>query len=195
MSVLGSHLPLKKCFRIQGTCHTPNTVVLTFCVKVSIKSQQAMKTAMTPMSLAKDPDLRLALGKNYAYVASQSVRPPSPGGRGLFFGWWILRLRLRLRAEWQGGRHTAKSESFRTRETNHKGVWSLVYWLLIDAPCIGFGLILWLLVIDWCLVHWLWIDAVCIGFWLMLCRLVFDWFMCLALNKSGSYRAVCSCIL
>jgi len=24
------------------------------------------------------------------------------GGRGFFVGWWILRLRLRLRAEWQG---------------------------------------------------------------------------------------------
>jgi len=30
-------------------------------------------------------------------------RSPSPGGRGFFVGWWILRLRLRLRAEWQGG--------------------------------------------------------------------------------------------
>ena len=53
MSVLGSHLPLKECFRIQGTCHTPNTVVRTFFVNVSIKSQQAMKTAMTPMSFAR----------------------------------------------------------------------------------------------------------------------------------------------
>ena len=30
-------------------------------------------------------------------------RPPLSGGRGLFVGWWILRLRLRLRAEWQIG--------------------------------------------------------------------------------------------
>ena len=28
--------------------------------------------------------------------------PPSPGWRGLFIGSWILRLRLWLRAEWQG---------------------------------------------------------------------------------------------
>ena len=48
----GLNLPLKEFLRIQGTCHTPNTVVLTFCVNVSIKSQQAMKTAMTPMSLS-----------------------------------------------------------------------------------------------------------------------------------------------
>jgi hypothetical protein len=34
--------------------------------------------------LRKDPALRLALGKNNAYAASQSVRLPSPGGRGLF---------------------------------------------------------------------------------------------------------------
>ena len=52
-SVLGSLLPLKEFFKIQGSCHTPNTVVLTFCVNVSIKSQQAMKTAMTPMSFAR----------------------------------------------------------------------------------------------------------------------------------------------
>ena len=55
--------------------------------------------------LRKDPALRLALGKNNAYAASQSLLsgfenkilgnrqrlqaldgPPSPGGRGLFFG-------------------------------------------------------------------------------------------------------------
>jgi len=49
--------------------------------------------------LRKDPALRLALGKNNAYAARQSVRPPSPGGRGLSFGGWILRLRLQLSAE------------------------------------------------------------------------------------------------
>ena len=38
---------------LQGSCHTPNTVVLTFCVNVSIKLQEAMKTAMTPMSFAR----------------------------------------------------------------------------------------------------------------------------------------------
>jgi len=52
-SVLGSLLPLKEFFKIQGSCHTPNTVVLTFCVNVSIKLQEAMKTAMTPMSFAR----------------------------------------------------------------------------------------------------------------------------------------------
>ena len=34
-------------------------------------------------------------------------------------GMWILRLRLWLRTEWQGGKYTAKSESSRNRETNH----------------------------------------------------------------------------
>ena len=37
--------------------------------------------------------------------------------------------------------------------------------------------------------------AMCIVLWLMLCTLVLDWFMLLALNKSGSYRAVYRCIL
>ena len=32
--------------------------------------------------LRKDPALRLALGKKYAYPASQSVRPPLSGGEG-----------------------------------------------------------------------------------------------------------------
>ena len=52
MSVLGSLLPLKEFFKIQGSCHTPDTAELTFSVNVSIKSPQAMKTAMTPMSFA-----------------------------------------------------------------------------------------------------------------------------------------------
>ena len=115
--------------------------------------------------LRKDPALRLALGKNNAYAARQSVRPPSPGGRGLSFGGWILRLRLQLSAEWQGGKHTAKGESFQTRESNRKK--------------------------EWCYVDWYWVDAVCIGFGLMLCRLVFDWFMSLIKNKGSSFFTVC----
>ena len=53
MNVLVSHLPLKEIFKIQGSCHTPDTTGLTFSVNVFIKSQQAMKTAMTPMSFAR----------------------------------------------------------------------------------------------------------------------------------------------
>ena len=82
MSVLGSHLPLKEFFRIQGTCHTLNTVVLTFCVNVSIKSQQAMKTAMTPMSFARiRPFVSLWTKTTLMRQASQ-YGFPLPGGEG-----------------------------------------------------------------------------------------------------------------
>ena len=43
----------------------------------------------------------------------------------------------------RGGRHTAKNESIRTRETKHKGAWCYVHWLLmlgalvVDAVCIA----------------------------------------------------------
>ena len=67
--------------------------------------------------------------------------PSFPGWRGLFVGWWILRLRLRLHAEWQSGRHTSKIESFRIRETKQKGIWCYVYRFLIDASYIVFWLI------------------------------------------------------
>ena len=94
---------------------------------------------------------------------------PSPGGRGLSCGSRILRLRLWLRSEWQGGKYTAKSENSRNRENNH-----------IEKPNIptkkGFV-------------------VMCIEFWLILGTLFFDWFMCLALNKSGSCRAVCRWIV
>ena len=53
MSVLVSLLPLKEFFKIQGSCHTPDIGGLTFSVNVSIKLQQAMKTAKKPMSFAK----------------------------------------------------------------------------------------------------------------------------------------------
>ena len=52
------------------------------------------------------------------------------GGRGFFNGLWILRLRLRLRAEWQVGGNRGKSESFHFKETNQKWVWCFVYWSL-----------------------------------------------------------------
>ena len=84
-------------------------------------------------------------------------------------GMWILRLRLWLRAEWQDGKYTAKSESSRNRETNHR-----------EKPNIpikkGFG-------------------AMCIGFWLMLGTSFFDWFMCWVFNKSGFDLGVCSSTL
>ena len=70
---------------------------------------------------------------------------------------WILRLRLRLRAEWQGGRHTAKSDSFRTRETNRKEIWCRVDWL------------------GWYSVHRFWFDPVSIVFRMMLCVLALEW--------------------
>ena len=47
-----------------------------------------------------------------------------------------------------GQRHTAKGESFQTRESNRKK--------------------------EWCYVDWYWVDAVCIGFGLILCKLIFD---------------------
>ena len=63
----------------------------------------------------------------------------------IIFWMWILRLRLRLRAEWQGGRHTAKIESFWTREsTERKSVAMSIDFLMMlcalvrnDAECIG----------------------------------------------------------
>ena len=104
---------------------------------------------------------------------------PSTWGRGEFVGWWILRLRLRLRAEWQGGRHTAKSDSFRTKKINRKEIWwrvDLLSWCCvhqfwIDPVPIVFGMMLWELVLEWSFSYWLLID-VCIGFGLMLCKLV-----------------------
>ena len=89
--------------------------------------------------LRKDPALRLALDKNNAYAASQSLLsrfeneilgnrqglqaldgPPSLRARGLITRTWILRLRLQLRAERQDGRHTANSDSFHFKETDQK---------------------------------------------------------------------------
>ena len=109
------------------------------------------------------------------HTPSATVTPTS-GGRGLITRTWILRLRLRLRAEWQGGRHTAKSDSFRTMKTNRKEIWCRIDWLgwccvhrfWIDPVPIVFGMMLWELVLEWSFSYWLLID-VCIGFGLMLC--------------------------
>ena len=77
--------------------------------------------------------------------------PPLLDDEG-YVGWWILRLRLRLRAEWQDGKHNAENESFRIRETKFKGVkyfkiihWYIEHWFclmlcslfFIDVMCIG----------------------------------------------------------
>ena len=97
---------------------------------------------------------------------------PSPGGRGFFNGLWILRLRLRLRVEWQVGGNRGKSESFHFKETDQKWVWCFVYGSVVDAKGISFYFMLWvlafwmmlfLLVIDWC-VYCFWIDT-CVEHW------------------------------
>ena len=108
--------------------------------------------------------------KCFCLILTHRLRQsPPPRGRGLSCGSRILGLCLWLREEWQGGKYTAKSESSRNRETNQ-----------IEKPNMPTqkGSV-----------------AMCIEFWLMPGTLIFDWFMCLALNKSGSYRAVCSYIL
>jgi len=73
--------------------------------------------------------------------------PPLPEGEGYLwddgFCDFAFGSAQNDRVVWGAG----KSESYHFRETNIKGVWSLVYWSLIDALCIGFGLILCLLVI------------------------------------------------
>ena len=92
--------------------------------------------------------------------------------RGFFVEWWILRLRLRLRAEWQVGGDRGKSESFHFKETDQKWVWCFVYGSVVDAKGISFYFMLWvlafwmmlfLLVIDWC-VYCFWIDT-CVEHW------------------------------
>jgi len=72
--------------------------------------------------LRKDPALRLALGKKYAYPASQSVRPPLSGGEGYLlddgFCDFAFGSAQNDRVVWGAW----KSESFHFRETNRKEV-------------------------------------------------------------------------
>ena len=82
MSVLGSTLPLKKCFSIQGTCNKSTTVVMTLCVNVSIKSQQAMKTAMTPLSFARIRPFFSLWTKTTLMRQASQYGFPLPGGEG-----------------------------------------------------------------------------------------------------------------
>ena len=100
---------------------------------------------------------------------------PTSGERGLITRTWILRLRLRLRAEWQGGVGCWEEFKFSDYENQPKGNlmpcrliglmlcasvldWSCANCFWNDALRIGFGMKLFLLVIDWC-VYWIWIDA------------------------------------
>ncbi len=53
-----------------------------------------------------------------------------------------------------GQRHTARSESFRTRESNWKEICCYDHWFWIDVMCIGIGLMLSASVMDWRQVNW-----------------------------------------
>ena len=89
--------------------------------------------------------------------------PPSPGARVILWMMGSATLPSATR------RMTGWGWQFYFRVTNHKGVWWFVYGGLIYALCSGFGMMLFLLVIDW--------------------------FMSLIKNKGSSFGVVCSCIL
>ena len=89
--------------------------------------------------------------------------PPSPGARVIL---WMMDSATLPSAT---RRMTGWGWQFYFRVTNHKGVWWFVYGGLIYALCSGFGMMLFLLVIDW--------------------------FMSLIKNKGSSFGVVCSCIL
>ena len=111
---------------------------------------------------------------------------------GLFVGGWILRLRLRLRAEWPVEGSVGKSERFISewltiRESGALCMGDLlvlyvVIWIVdvpigyIDWGCLYLAKMkLWVLALAWCWSCWLlivvciafWNDAVWNGFWLI----------------------------
>ena len=47
--------------------------------------------------------------------------PPSPGGRGLFFGWWILRLRFSAQRRMTGGEAYCEEWKFSDLTNQQKG--------------------------------------------------------------------------
>ena len=80
---------------------------------------------------------------------SSATVPPLPESEDYLLGGWILRLRLRLRAEWQGGRQTAKVESLKIKEANQNEICCYEHWFWIDVMCICIGLMLSAPVLDW----------------------------------------------
>jgi len=124
-----------------------------------------MKTAMTPMSFARiRPFVWLKAKTTLMQQASHCCQvlkkkswvtgrdfnlwtvPPLPEEGGYFWddGFCDFDFGSAQNDRVVGG--TGKSESFRTRETNQKGVWCYVHWFLIDAVPIVFGMML--LVLD-----------------------------------------------
>ena len=82
--------------------------------------------------------------KNYFSLEGDgSLRtvPPHTLGKGTFWEDGFCDFAFGSAQNDRGGRHTAKSESIRTRETKHKGVWCYAHWLLmqntliVDAEC------------------------------------------------------------
>ena len=104
--------------------------------------------------------------------------PPHTLGKGTFLEDGFCDFAFGSAQNDRNGRHIVKSESIRTGETEHKGVWCYAHWLLIqstlvvDALCIAWRCsanwywccsqkLLWLraLVVDWCHQHWFLIDS------------------------------------
>ena len=90
---------------------------------------------------------------------------PTHPERAYFLGVWILRLRLRLRAEWQV--KEAYCTEWKSSYWRNRALGSLMLWTLaVDTKHIG----------CWCSVHWCWV----IGCWqgvhwlLMFCTLAVD---------------------
>ena len=151
-------------------------------------ARRAWPELQNPLShLAKDKLLPwekvpIMTDERWWKVLFPAPRPPSttvtptPGGRGLIIRTWILRLRLRLRAEWQNNRMKAvirKVKVFRSEyPTERKSDAVMIDW--VDAVCIGFGLIRCQLYLEWFFENWLWNEDFPVGYWL-LSVLVLDW--------------------
>ena len=87
---------------------------------------------------------------------------PSPGGRGFFVGWWILRLHLWLRTEWKGRGVVRRVKVFILEWPTimESGALCIGQCLML---CVFFYFMLWVLALEWWCSYWLLI-GVCIGF-------------------------------
>ena len=67
---------------------------------------------------------------------------PLPESEDYLLGGWILRLRLRLRAEWQVRGILRRMKIFSSKKPIQKEICCYVHWFWIDVMCIGIGLML-----------------------------------------------------
>ena len=131
-SVLFVAVQLKSCFLLPS-CHL---TLMSFCTEgLPGVAESTFSKSKGKLSPGGEGGLQSGWGEWESVFVCLSPTvwdgPPSPGGRGLFFGWWILRLRFSAQRRMTGWEAYCEEWKFSDLINQPKGSLVLCAWVVV----------------------------------------------------------------